>query len=137
MPQKKTNIWACFVQISVWDTNRWRRKRWEGCVYRGGMSHRIYFKDICFTSSFVVTLRYFLLSYMSKTNFSHTEKKNQDLIFLVKIPCYKDEVYAGYLRQYWLINLQCWPKMLNVCPLSLSLHRSHITDLKYIKYDPL
>uniref|UniRef100_A0A671S1U9 Tubulin alpha-1A chain-like n=1 Tax=Sinocyclocheilus anshuiensis TaxID=1608454 RepID=A0A671S1U9_9TELE len=36
------------------------------------------------------------------------------------------------LIQYWLITWQCRPKMQNVC--LLSLHRSHILDLKYMKY---
>ncbi len=33
-------------------------KRWKHCADRGHDPHRIYFKDICFTCSFVVTLRY-------------------------------------------------------------------------------
>ncbi len=36
-------------------------KRREHCVDQGHAPNRIYFKDICFKCSFVVTLRYFLL----------------------------------------------------------------------------
>lgn len=52
-----------------------RGKRWEHCTDRGHDPHIIYFKDIWFTCSFVVILRYFLkyflLPYMSKTVIFH------------------------------------------------------------------
>ncbi len=40
-------------------------KRWEHCVDQGHAPHGIYFKDFCFTCSFVVTLRFFLLFFLN------------------------------------------------------------------------
>ncbi len=61
---------------------------------QGHVLHGIAYIDICFTCSFVVTLRYFeknVLPYMSKT-------KKCPLILWDKIPCSKDEVLCRIFK---------------------------------------
>lgn len=104
--------------------------------------HGFLHTDIFFTCSVIVTLRClkkcFSLPYMSKTNFSQhlvaTFDKTQDWIYLVEIPCSERWSATRLFETISLIRRQCWAKMINVCPLSLSLYRSHISDLKHIQY---
>ncbi len=70
--------------------------------------------------------------YRPKPHFASVSKLLEGSVFGQNPMLLKMKFYAGYLIQYWLMltyNAKCL--------LSLSLQRSHISHLKYIKHYPL